>query len=287
MSHLFCFGLGYSADVLARRLLSRGWTITGTATRRSGAKDLRHRGYRGVLFDGNEASAEARDALQRATHLMISIPPGEQGDPALQLHGDDIAASPTLGWIGYFSTVGVYGDTGGDWVNEETLPAPGSPRATRRLEAEQSWQALAAEAGKSAAIFRLPAIYGPGRSAIDDLLAGEARRIAKPGQVFNRIHVDDIATAVEAAILKQATGIYNVSDDEPAPPQDVVVYAAELLGVPAPPEVDFDSAELSAMARSFYSENRRVANGQMKSKLGVKLAFPTYRDGLKAIAKSL
>lgn len=285
MTHLLCFGLGYSASVLAHRLARQGWTITGTSTTHAGAARLRAQGFGGVVFDGQAASGEVRAALTQATHILLSIPPGPGGDPALVSFAADIADSRSLSWIGYFSTVGVYGDADGGWVDEDTAAQPASERGKRRLDAENAWRALGQQAGKSVMVFRLPGIYGPGRSAIDDMKDGTARRIIKPGQVFNRIHVDDIATAVEAGIFKPTRDrVYNITDDEPGPPQDVVAFAAGLLGLPVPPDLDFATTPLSPMARSFYSESKRVSNARMKRELAVTLAYPTYRDGLRQIA---
>ena len=283
--HFFCFGLGYSAGILAGRLKHAGWSISGTATTESGAARLTTQGYRGLVFDGRCAVHAISDALNEATHVLLSIPPSAAGDPAFLQFGDAMAQSPSLKWIGYLSTVGVYGDANGGWVDEETPARPASERGQRRLEAETQWLSLGQRSGKCVMIFRLPGIYGPGRSPIDDLRAGTARRIVKPGQVFNRIHVADIASALEAGIARPGAGrVYNVTDDEPAPPQDVVAYAADLLGLAPPPDLDFATAALSPMARSFYSESKRVKNARLKNELGVQLAFPTYREGLKALA---
>jgi nucleoside-diphosphate-sugar epimerase len=284
MTHLLCFGFGYSAGVLAPRLVAQGWTVSGTSTTEAGVARIKSAGFYGTIFDGRVKSAEATNALQTATHVLLSIPPGAAGDPALVVYGDVIAASPAIIWIGYFSTVGVYGDSGGDWVDEDTPARPASQRGTRRLSAEHAWLDLGRRTQKTVMIFRLPGIYGPGRSTIDDLRAGTARRIIKPGQVFNRIHVDDIASAVEAGIAKPSAGrVYNVTDDEPASPQDVVTFGAELLGLPSPPKLDFATADLSPMARSFYSESKRVSNARMKAELGIRLAYPSYREGLLGI----
>ena len=284
MSHLFCFGLGYSASVLAARLGAQGWTISGTSRDVGGVAALSARGFRGMLFDGTSASGLIADELQRATHVLLSIPPDASGDPALRWHGDDMAASLSLHWIGYFSTVGVYGDSAGAWVDEDTEARPGSERGQRRLDAERAWLSLGEDSRKAAVMFRLPGIYGPGRSTIDDVKAGTARRLIKPGQVFNRIHVDDIASAVQASMGRSTTNrIYNVTDDLPSPPQDVVAYAAQLLGAPIPPDIEFATAAVSAMGRSFYSESKRVSNARMKRELGVTLAYPSYREGLRAI----
>jgi nucleoside-diphosphate-sugar epimerase len=285
MSHLFCFGLGYCAAELSQRLLATGWTISGTTSRAEKMPALESRGFTPFLFDGSSAPPDIAAALATATHVLLSIPPDAESDPALHHFGDAIAASPALGWIGYFSTVGVYGDAQGNWVDETTEPNPGTVRGQRRLKAEIGWLDLAKRSGKSLVIYRLPGIYGPGRSAIDQLKAGTARRIFKPGQFTNRVHVADIATAVEASMnLAPGAHIFNVTDDLPAPPQDVIEYGAELLGVPCPPVTDPDDEVLSPAARSFYIENKRVSNARIKAELGVRLAYPTYFEGLKAIA---
>jgi len=285
MTHLFCFGLGYSAQRTAQRLAERGWRVSGTSTSAEGIARLQRAGFDVVLFDGTHASPEAGPLLAQATHVLLSIPPGPNGDPAFVHYGEAVAASKSIAWIGYFSTVGVYGDAAGGWVSEDEDARPASSRGKLRLAAERSWQTLGETSGKRVDIFRLPGIYGPGRSAIEDVKAGTARRLIKPGQVFNRIHVEDITAAVIAAIDKGAPGrVYNVTDDEPGPPQDVVTYAAELLGRSPPPEIDFATADLSPMARSFYSESKRVSNARLKRELLPRLAYPTYREGLAAIA---
>jgi nucleoside-diphosphate-sugar epimerase len=240
-------------------------------------------GIEGIAFDGRGASAEIVAALNGTTHLLVSVPPGEAGDPVINDHAADIAATASILSIVYLSTIGVYGDHGGGWVDEATPPRPVNARSVARLAAENAWRNLADGAGKPLAILRLSGIYGPGRNALVDLRAGKARRIVKPGQMFNRIHVDDIAAAIAAAFDRRADGIFNVTDDEPAPPQDVVAYAAELLGVPPPPAIPFEDADLSPMARSFYGENKRARNARMKETLGVVLQFPGYRQGLAAL----
>lgn len=287
MSRLFCFGLGYCAAELGRRLLTKGWAVSGTTAHAAKMPVLEAQGFKPYLFDGASSPADIADALASATHILLSIPPDAENDPALRCFGEAIAASPSVRWIGYFSTVGVYGDAQGSWVDEATEPNPGTERGQRRLKAERAWTDLAARSGKALVIYRLPGIYGPGRSAIDQLRAGTARRIFKPGQFTNRIHVADIATAVEASIeLAPGTHIFNVTDDLPAPPQDVIAYGAELLGVPCPPATDPSDDAISPAARSFYIENKKVSNARMKAELGVELAYPTYLDGLKAIASS-
>ncbi|HET6388507.1 SDR family oxidoreductase [Hyphomicrobium sp.] len=285
MSRLFCFGLGYCAGALSRRLIPQGWTVAGTTAHADKVERLASEGVEPFFFDGTGALHDVAEAMQGATHVLLSIPPDAQGDPALRHYGDAIAATPSIRWIGYFSTVGVYGDAAGNWVDETSATQPGTERGQRRLQAENGWSDFARKAGKTLVIYRLPGIYGPGRSAIDQLKAGTARRIFKPGQLTNRVHVEDIATAVEASLDHPAgVHIFNVTDDLPAPPQDVIAYGAELLGVPCPPATDPSDADLSPTARSFYIENKKVSNARMKSELGVKLAYPTYIEGLKSIA---
>ena len=200
MNKLFCFGLGYSAAALARRVTARGWTVSGTSTDAEKANALTRQGYSAFIFDGRARNAEVAEALRSATHVLLSIPPDASGDPAFTHYRDDIASSPSISWIGYFSSVSVYGDADGGWVDETTTPHPRTERGARRLKAENDWLGLGRQTGKAVVIFRLPGIYGPGRSAIDQLRAGTARRIFKPGQVTNRVHVDDIAAAVDAAL---------------------------------------------------------------------------------------
>jgi nucleoside-diphosphate-sugar epimerase len=283
LMRLFCFGFGYTAESLARRLSARLSALAGTRTSlpEGGEGPL---GARLAEFKGDTASAEVRERLQDATHVLVSIPPDVEGDPALRLFREDLASLQGLAWIGYLSTVGVYGDWQGQWVDETAPPRPISERSLRRLQAERAWAQFGRDSGRRVEIFRLAGIYGPGRSVIDGLRAGTARRIVKPGQFFNRIHVDDIAEVLAAAIDKQAGhGIYNVGDDEPAPPQDVVAYAAELLGLPIPPEVPFEKAALTAMAATFWAENKRVSNARIKRDLDVELLYPSYREGLRAL----
>lgn len=292
MPHLLCFGLGYSARSVARRSKAAGWRVTGTARTGEGASVIGAAGYEAVVFDGTAPSGAVREALATATHLLISVPPGNASsmqaegaaDPVLAHHAACIAAAPDLQAIVYLSTIGVYGDTGGAWVDETSPARPGSERSRARLAAETAWLALGAQAGRRTVILRLAGIYGPGRSAIDNLKAGTARRIVKPGQIFNRIHVEDVSTASIAALTQAgASGVYNVTDDEPSPPQDVIAYAAELMGLPVPPEIAFADARLSPMAASFYAETKRVRNDRLKRGLGVVLGYPTFREGLAQI----
>lgn len=280
---LFCFGCGYTAEALLRRLAPREMTCAGSK-RSLPETDQPLPGLALVSYAGDRASAAVRSALSGTSHLLISIPPDLEGDVVLRHFRQDLAELPQLAWIGYLSSVGVYGDYQGAWVDETSPTRPSSERSLRRLEAEQAWLAFGQEAGRRVEIFRLAGIYGPQRSVLDNLRGGSARRIIKSGQIFNRIHVDDIARTLVAAIDTD-TGhrIYNVSDDEPAPPQDVVAYAAELLGLTAPPEIPFEQTELTGMAASFWSESRRVRNNRIRHDLGVQLLYPTYREGLRSL----
>jgi len=284
MIKLFCFGLGYSAEALSRRVRPLGWHIAGTARTAQGAERISALGYDAFLFDGASRNPAVVTAMADATHILVSAGPDEQGDATLRWHADDIANAAGVRWIGYLSTIGVYGNTDGQWI-DETVPAnPGSERAKRRHAAEKDWLAFGEAHGKRVQIFRLGGIYGPGRSAIDDLREGTARRIVKPGQVFNRIHVDDIATTLLAAAEGRGSHtVYNVVDDEPTPSQEVICHAADLIGVTPPPEISVEEANLSPMGRSFYAENRRIRNHRLHDDLGIALAYPSYREGLAAI----
>ena len=274
---LLCFGLGYSAEVLAQRLLARGWRIVGTSRKAEKRRELEAKGFGMHPFDRQHPLPASTFAS--VTHVLTSIAPDEAGDPVLDLHGNDLRATG-LAWAGYLGTTAVYGDRGGEWVDETTPIDPTLARADRRARAEAAWLA----SGLPVHIFRLAGIYGPGRNPFVNLKTGTARRIVKPGQVFSRIHVEDIATVLEASIDRPNPGqVYNVCDDEPAPPQDVVAHAAALMGVAPPPEQDYATAELSPMARTFYQDNRRVRNERIKTELGVRLAFPSYREGLLAL----
>lgn len=285
--HLFIFGFGDTATQLAHAARRSGYTVVGTVRSADKLRALRDAGHDVLHFATGEPLDDPARALAGITHLLCSIPPDTNGDPAVVAHADDlIRHAPGLRWIGYLSTTGVYGDHGGAWIDETTPATPASDRARRRLVAERQWQDLAGRLGAAAQIFRLPGIYGPGRSALDQVRTGTARRIARAGQVFSRIHIEDIATTLLASMGRpQTSAIYNVADDEPSPQADVVAFACTLLGVPPPPLVDYADIEanLSPMARSFYAESRRVRNDRMKRDLGITLAYPTYREGLRAI----
>ena len=271
---IFIFGAGYSGKAFARANRDAA-VILGTTRSDEKFDALRQAGIAPLLFDG-ALTGEIGEALAKTTHLVISVAPEEAGDPVLNAAREAIAGMPAVEWIGYLSTVGVYGDHGGAWVNEKTTCRPVSKRSVMRVEAEQAWLKLGEEIGRPVAILRLSGIYGPGRNALVNLESGTARRLVKPDQVFNRIHCDDIAGALWRLVEGNTGGIFNVTDDEPAPPQDVVAYAASLMGVEPPPEIPFDTAQLSPMARSFYGENKRVANAAIKA-AGYSLRFPDYR----------
>jgi nucleoside-diphosphate-sugar epimerase len=282
--HLFCFGFGYTARELARQLPRDGWRITGTSRSDEGCARIREAGHDAVLFDGETPMDSS--VLDGVTHVLHSISPGANGDPVLRLHGDDLAArADQIAWFGYLSTTGVYGDRGGDWVDEASSLEPSTSRGQARLEAEAGWFGMREAFDLPVHVFRLAGIYGPGRNQIEGLRNGTANRIVKPGQVFSRIHVEDIAGILRASMAHPNPGsAYNVCDDEPAPPQDVVKWAAELIGIEPPPEVAFEDAGLSPMAKSFYSESKKVSNAKVTDELGYEFRYPTFREGLKALA---
>lgn len=281
MPRLFVFGLGYSALALAKVLQHEGWSVAGTSRGVDGLHRLRDHGIEAIRFDGTQPLAP--DALDGVTHLLCSIP-ADPDDPALRRNSELIASASSLAWIGYLSTTSVYGVTDGSTVDEDTLCDPSSARGKRRLAAERAWQALPLPGH----VFRLSGIYGPGRSVFETIRGGRAQRIVKPGQVFNRIHVDDIANVLLCSMAAPSPGrVYNVADDLPAPSADLVTYACGLLNVNPPKEIPFDAAVLSPMAREFWADNKRISNQRMKDELGVELAYPTYRVGLDAIFETL
>lgn len=275
---LVSFGHGYSASALARLLQPEGWRIIATTRSPEKAERLRMDGLEAVMFPGGDLTR----ALQDSTHILSSVAPNDAGDPVLNAYAAEIGAhAGLLKWVGYLSTTGVYGDHQGGWVDETTALTPGTRRGKARVTAEQAWQTVPE---LPLHIFRLAGIYGPGRGPFSKVRSGSARRIIKKDQFFSRIHVEDIAQVLKASIAKPRPGaVYNLCDNEAAPPQDVISYAAELLGKPLPEAVAFEKAEMSAMARSFYAESKKVRNDLIKAELGVELLYPDYRAGLKAL----
>lgn len=276
--HLISFGHGYSAQALSHVLTRQGWRVTGTSRTADRDAAIRASSAEPIRFPG----PDVLNALSNATHILSSAGPTEDGDPVLAHLRDAIAShAPKLEWVGYLSTTGVYGDHQGGWVDESTPLTPSTRRGAWRKSAEEEWAAIP---GLPLHIFRLAGIYGPGRGPFAKVRNGTARRIIKEGQVFSRTHVEDIAQVLAASIARPNPGaIYNVCDDDPAPPQDVIAHAAELLGMPVPPEIPFEDAEMTPMARSFYAESKRVRNDRIKDELGVTLKYPSYREGLAAL----
>lgn len=275
MNTLLIFGYGFSSRALAQRLVPLGWRVIGTTRTSEKLDAIRADGVEPVIWPDTDMSAYLKDA----SHLLISAGPSQEGDPVLNTLESEIAASD-FDWVGYLSTTGVYGDHQGDWVDESTPLTPSTKRGKLRVMAEGAWQKL----NLPLHIFRLAGIYGPSRGPFSKVRNGTARRIIKQGQVFSRIHVDDIAQVLEASIRNPNPGaIYNVCDDMAAPPQDVIGYAAELLGVPLPETVDYDTADMTPMARSFYAESKRVSNKRITEELGVTLKYPDYKVGLQAL----
>jgi nucleoside-diphosphate-sugar epimerase len=290
MSTLLCFGFGYSAQHYVAGFGGRFSRIVGTTRSEERADALARREFGGrrvemLVFGGEAPSRAVVDAATQADAVLVSAPPDEDGDPVLGALHDTLAAAPGLRHVVLLSTIGVYGDHGGAWVDETTAPAPTHERARERVAAEEAWRALGRRRAIPVAILRLGGIYGPGQNALVNVRLGRARNIAKPDQVFNRIHVADIAQAIDAAFAQGADGAFNVTDDAPTPPSDPIVFAAHLLGMPPPPEIPFAEAvtTMTPMAASFYAENRRVHNERLKRVLGVTLRYPTYREGLAAL----
>ena len=288
MSTLLCIGLGYSAEHFVAAFGRKFDRIVGTmrSAERAAAVNARSGGKpQAIAFDGVTATAELTRAVGDAEQMLISIPQDERGDPVLRACGDALAQARRLRAVVYLSTVGVYGDSGGAWVDEATPAHPASARGRARLAAERAWQEFGARRGIAVAVLRLAGIYGPGRNALTQIARGDARRIVKPGQIFNRIHVGDIAQAIDAAFAREASGVFNVADDEPSPPGDPLAFAAALMGAPPPPEIAFADAAptMSPLALSFWQECRRVRNDKLKRELGVRLRYPTYREGLRAL----
>lgn len=275
---LLSLGHGYCAQALSRRLGPHGWRILATHRNPDQADALRAQGVEPVLWPMDSLAP----LLAQATHVLSSIAPGPGGDPVLRLYAAELAQARPK-WVGYLSTTGVYGDHAGGWVDENTPLTPTTQRGVARVQAEAEWKAL----GLPLHIFRLAGIYGPGRGPFEKVRNGSARRIVKQGQVFSRTHVDDIAQVLHASMTHPNPGaVYNVCDDDPAPPEDVIGHAAELLGLPLPPAEDWETADMTPMARSFYAESKRVRNDRIKAELGVRLIYPDYRAGLRALLEA-
>jgi nucleoside-diphosphate-sugar epimerase len=288
MATLICFGFGYCAEHFIAEFAGKFERIVGTVRRGERAAILnayQAGAVQALVFDGVNAAPALNAESAQADYVLVSIPPDESGEPVLAAFGDALAAGRRLRSIVYLSTVGVYGDHNGGWVDEQTPVVPVSERSRRRLAAEQAWQQFGAREGIPVAVLRLAGIYGPGQNALIALARGKARRIIKPGQIFNRIHVADIAQAIDAAFACRANGVFNIADDEPAPPADPIVFAAKLMGRESPAEIAFDEAapSMSPMALSFWQECRRVRNDKLKRELGVTLRYPSYREGLTAL----
>ncbi len=281
MKTLLVFGYGYTADVFGREMLAAGWRVIGTTRSEAKAATMREAGVEPIIWP----STDMTDALNSATHILLSAAPNDDGDPvlsSLELEIRERAAQ--YEWVGYLSTTAVYGNRDGDWVDESSTLSPATHRGQLRADAEKSWLDLGAETGLPVHIFRLAGIYGPGRGPFAKVRAGTARRIIKEGQVFSRTHVEDIAQVLRASIAKPNAGsIYNVCDNDPAPPQEVIAEAARLLDLPLPPSVKFEEAEMTPMARSFYAESKKVSNRRILKELGISLKYPDYRSGLNAL----
>lgn len=290
MANLFCFGLGYSVTHYIAHYGARFLRVAGTVRTAEKAATIAGdaRTTKAFVFDGTRAMADIDAELSAAQALLVSAPPGETGDPVLAHFADVIAAAPNLRTIVYLSTIGVYGNQDGDWVDETTTPKPVAERSHARLAAEQGWIALGSRAEKAVAILRLSGIYGPGQNVLQQLARGTARRILKPGQYFNRIHVFDIAQAIDAAFVRSANGVFNVTDNLPTAQGVPVAYAAALLKLTPPPEIPFAEAgkAMSPMALSFYGESKRVRNDRLVDELGVTLLYPTFCEGLSALFAS-
>ena len=279
-NHLFVFGPGYTAGFIMEKAIEAGWTVSATCRSDESRIKLEQHGINAVAFD----SGILPDSI---THILTSVAPKGGHDAVLDVFGNALQQTSSVKWIGYLSSTNVYGDHAGDWVDENTVPTPSLERGHHRLDAEQRWQQLAASMGASINVFRLAGIYGPGRNAIRTMLDGRGKRVIKQGQVFSRIHVDDIAQAVWYAMTGSSDHeIFNLADDMAAPPQDVIEYAAKLLGMPIPPDVPFETADLSPMARSFYMESKRVRNDRIKSDLGVQLKYPDFKVALKELLET-
>lgn len=282
--HLFCFGHGYSCDYLSAALKREGgWKLSGTTRDSEKKRSLRARGIQAFIFDQDCPLPDPLYIMRDVTHLLISTPPDDDGDPAFNVHGLDILRLRNLQWVGYLSTTGAYGDRGGGWVDETAEVRPTTKRGSRRARAEEQWLSLCESHGLPVHVFRLAGIYGPGRNALDSMRAGVSRRIDKPGHAFSRIHVEDIVQVLKASMDAPCPGaVYNVCDDLPAPSHEVIACACKMLGVAPPPLIPFDRADLAPITQSFYADNKRVRNDKIKTALGVHLKYPTYKEGLPA-----
>jgi nucleoside-diphosphate-sugar epimerase len=291
MATLICFGFGYCAEHFVAAFGRKFERVIGTVRSPERAAVLNAvdaAGLRAVVFDGTTPRLELAAAIAEANYLLVSVPPSADSDPVLAVFGQLLARARNLRAVAYLSTIGVYGDRQGQWVDEAMPASPQLPRARERLAAEEAWQRIGESSGASVAVLRLAGIYGPGQNVLTQIASGKARRIVKPGQIFNRIHVADIAQAIDAALMRRASGIFNVADDEPSPLADPILFAAQLLEVAPPPEISFDDAAptLSPLGLSFWQECRRVKNDKLKRELGVTLRYPTYREGLRALFES-
>lgn len=284
-NRLFCFGYGYSCDYLGHELMRRGgWCISGTTRDSEKRNVLKERGIQAYVFDTNMPLPDAQAILSGTTHLLISTPPDDDGDPVFLEHARDILKiAPSIRWAGYLSTIGVYGDRQGEWIDEKAEIRPTSKRGSRRAKAEEQWYSLYEDYGLPVHFFRLAGIYGPGRSALDSIRAGIARRINKPGHAFNRIHVEDVVQVLLASMERPSPGTaYNLSDDQAAPSHEVIEYACGLIGKVPPPLIPFEQADVSPMVLSFYKDNKRIINDRIKNELGVNLRYKNYKEGLDA-----
>ncbi|MFH1157579.1 MAG: SDR family oxidoreductase [Pseudomonadota bacterium] len=283
---MFCFGFGYTASFLAPKLFACGWKISGTTTDPDKKPLLRESGVDAWLFDRSHNIPDPFNTFSDVTHILLSVPTDTEGDPVFDAHGMDLASLKNLEWAGYLSTTAIYGNQDGNWVDETTLPTPTSPHGRMRRRAEQQWQSLCLSEGLPLHIFRLSGVYGPGRSVIDAVRSGTARRIEKPGHSFNRIHVEDIVQVLIASMNAPAPGsIYNLADDMPSASHEMIQFACNLLGIASPPLIPFDQAEMAPIVRSFYHDNKRIRNDKIKNELGVDLLYPDYRSGLLSCLK--
>ncbi|MCB1532774.1 MAG: SDR family oxidoreductase [Alphaproteobacteria bacterium] len=280
---LFCFGYGYTSDYLGHELEKfDAWALAGTTRDNDKRARLRERGVEAHIFDYQHPLADPSVILKGVTHLLISTPPEDEGDPSFNMHAQDILKIPSLEWVGYLSTTGVYGNRDGEWVDESDETIPSSQRGSKRLKAEEQWLSLQKDEGLPVHIFRLAGIYGPGRSALDSIRAGVARRIDKPGHAFSRIHVEDIVRVLMASMERPNPGaIYNVCDDVPAPSHEVILEACNLLGQIPPEIIPFEKADLAPITRSFYADNKRIKNDKIKQELGVELKYKDFKAGLR------